>query len=58
MGLLDKMKKVSELALEATKEMTEKAIEVADTTKNAYKSSGTEAVVDILPALNGRDSYC
>ncbi len=48
MGLLDKMKKVGELALEATKEMTEKAIEVADTTKNAYKSGGTEAVGKML----------
>lgn len=48
MGILDKMKKVGELAFEATKEITEKAVEVADTTKNAYKSGGTEAVGKIL----------
>ncbi len=48
MGLLDKMKKVGELAFEATKEITEKAVEVADTTKNAYKTGGTEAVGKIL----------
>jgi predicted solute-binding protein len=48
MGLLDKMKKVGELAFEATKEITEKAVEVADTTKNAYKNGGTEAVGKML----------
>lgn len=48
MGLLDKIKKVGELAFEATKEITEKAVEVADTTKNAYKNGGTEAVGKML----------
>lgn len=44
MGILDKMKKVGELAFEATKEIKEKAIEVADNTKNTYKNGGTEAL--------------
>lgn len=44
MGLLDRIKKASEIALEASKEAANKTVEIAEKTKNAYKDGGAEAV--------------
>ncbi len=44
MGLFDRVKNAAKLAVEAGAEVANKAIEVAETTKQAYKEGGTEAV--------------
>ncbi len=44
MGLFDRVKNAAKLAVEAGVEVANKAVEVAETTKQAYKEGGTEAL--------------
>lgn len=44
MGLFDRVRNAAKLAVEASAEVANKAIEVAETTKQAYKEGGAEAV--------------